>query len=583
MAADPDRRTTVIAQQTTTMELDGVERRRRWLAMPFIALGVAMIIVDATIINVAVPTIIRKLHVSATTAEWFNSIYALVFASLLITLGHAGDVWGRRRLFFAGTVVFVAASLVAATAPDGNILILGRFLQGIGGAMILPATLSTVNATFVGHDRAIAFAIWGSTIGGVAALGPLLGGWLTTAHSWRWAFLINVPIGAVVVAGIFFVVPETRDPDVRRGVDWWGNLLVIIGLATLVFGLIEGAHYGWWQQVASLTVVGLEWPVGLPSPVAMAFVVSLASLAGFVLLEHTRARRGRVVLVDLGLFGIRSFAAGNVAVSVVALGEFGLLFVLPLFLQGVLSYSALDTGLLFLALALGTFFVGGITPRIARRIGARGVARIGLGLEVVGISGLGLSLTPTVSAWTMVPWLFVYGMGVGMATAQLTGVILTDVPVEASGQAAGIQSTSRQVGSALGIAILGSILLTSLTSHTSDALRTLPGLSSVAADRVVHIVRTSGGAAIGSLHGLPGGEHLVHAASSAAVDATCTVALVAAAFILVGLLATLALPPTLPEVETGATEGQPSEHRLTGTAEPSARMTMPQVPNRTNP
>jgi MFS family permease len=522
--------------------------------MPFIALGVAMIIVDATIVNVSVPTIIRELHVSATTAEWFNTIYALVFASLLITLGHTGDVWGRRRLFLVGTVIFVAASLVAATAPNGNVLILGRLLQGIGGAMILPATLSTVNATFVGHDRAIAFAIWGSTIGGVAALGPLLGGWLTTDYSWRWAFLINVPIGAVVVAGIMFVVPETRDPDVRRGVDWWGNLLVITGLATLVFGLIEGGHYGWWKQVASLTVIGTTWPPGVPSPVALALVVSVISLVGFVFLERARTRRGRVVLVDLGLFGIRSFAAGNVAVSVVALGEFGLLFVLPLFLQGVLGYSALDTGLLFLALALGTFLVGGLTPRIARRIGARGVARLGLGLEVVGISGLGLSLSPTVSAWAMVPWLFVYGMGVGMATAQLTGVILTDVPVEASGQAAGIQSTSRQVGSALGIAILGTILLTSLTSHTGNALRTLPGLSSAAADRVVHIVRTSGGAAIGSLHALPGGPQLVQAASAAAVDATRTVALAAAAFILVGLVATFALPPTPPEVDDGTAE-----------------------------
>jgi len=534
-------------------------RRRRWLAMPFVALGVAMIIVDATIVNVAVPTIIRELHVTARTAEWFNTIYALVFASLLITLGHTGDVWGRRRLFLTGTVVFVAASLVAAAAPSGSVLILGRFLQGIGGAMILPATLSTVNATFSGHDRAIAFAIWGSTIGGVAALGPLLGGWLTTDYSWRWAFLINVPIGAVVVAGIVFVVPETREPDLRRGVDWWGNLLLISGLATLVFGLVEGGQYGWWQLVAQFDAPGIRWPEGWPSPVAVAFVVSVISLVGFAFLERARRRQGRVVLVDLGLFGIRSFAAGNVAVAVVALGEFGLLFVLPLFLQGVLGYSALDTGLLFLALALGTFFVGGVTPQLARRITARGVARLGLALEAVGIVGLGLSLSPTVSAWEMVPWLFLYGTGVGMATAQLTGVILTDVPVEDSGQAAGIQSTARQVGSALGIAILGTILLTSLASYTRDALNHVSGLPSPTADRVVHIVRSSGGSAIGSLRDLPNGPQLVHLASAAAIDATRTVAFTAGAFILVGLVATLALPPTAREVDALASPGQETE------------------------
>jgi MFS family permease len=161
--------------------------------MPFIALGVSMIIVDATIVNVAIPSIIRDIGISVTDAEWVNSIYSLVFASLLLTTGRLGDIYGRRRLFLLGTVVFVVASLVAALAPSAGVLILGRFLQGIGGAMLLPASLSTVNALYQGKDRAIAFAIWGSTIGGTAALGPLLGGWLTTAFSWRWALsLIHI-------------------------------------------------------------------------------------------------------------------------------------------------------------------------------------------------------------------------------------------------------------------------------------------------------------------------------------------------------------------------------------------------------
>ena len=514
----------------------------KWLPMPFVALGVSMIIVDATIVNVAVPTIIRELHVSANTAEWFNSIYSLVFAALLITLGHTGDVWGRRKLFALGVVVFVAASLVAATAPTGGVLILGRFLQGIGGAMILPATLSTVNAIYTGKDRAVAFAIWGSTIGGMAAVGPLLGGWLTTDLSWRWAFLINVPIGVAVLAGILFVVPETKDLHVRRGVDWIGNLLVIVGFATLVFGLIEGEHYGWWGQTESLTLGPWTWPASWPSPVPIAFAIAVVSLITFTFVEAARARRGKVVLVNLQLFRIRSFAAGNVAVTVVSFGEFGLLFVLPLFLQGVLGYSALDTGWLFLALAIGSFVVGGATPQLAKRIGTRGVARAGLAFEIVGIAGLGATLSTTVSAWVMAIWLFLYGMGVGMATAQLTGVILVDVPVEDSGQASGIQSTARQVGSALGVAILGSILLTVLTSRTTSALAAIPGLSKAASDQVTNIVRSSGGAAIGSLGAGPNGTAIVHAASNAAVDAARIVAFSAAGFILLGLIATLLLP-----------------------------------------
>ena len=515
----------------------------KWLPMPFVALGVSMIIVDATIVNVAVPTIIRELHVSANTAEWFNSIYSLVFASLLITLGHTGDVWGRRKLFATGVVVFVAASLVAATAPTGAILILGRFLQGIGGAMILPTTLSTVNAIYKGKDSAVAFAIWGSTIGGMAAIGPLLGGWLTTDFSWRWAFLINVPIGLIVLAGIVFAVPETRDPHVRNGIDWTGNLLVIVGFASLVFGLIEGEHYGWWSQTDSLSLGSWAWPTGWPSPVPMAFAIAAVALVAFYVVERSRAKRSKVVLVNLELFRIRSFAAGNVAVTVVAFGEFGLLFVLPLFLQGVLGFSALDTGWLFLSLAIGSFVVGGATPQLAKRISPRGVARTGLVFEIIGITGLGASLSTTVSVWVMAGWLFVYGMGVGMATAQLTGVILVDVPVEESGQASGIQSTSRQVGSALGVAVLGSILLTMLVSKTTSALAALPGVSHTVSDRVVHIVRSSGGAAINSLGSQPNGTAIVHAASDAAVDAARTVSFAAAGFIFLGLVATLLLPP----------------------------------------
>jgi MFS family permease len=515
--------------------------------MPFVALGVAMIIVDATIVNVAVPTIIRDLHVTANTSEWFNSIYSLVFASLLISLGHAGDVWGRRRLFGLGVVVFVAASVVAATAPSSGVLILGRFLQGIGGAMILPTTLSTVNAIYEGRDRAVAFAIWGSTIGGMAALGPLLGGWLTTSFSWRWAFFINIPVGAVVLLGIVRYVPETKDPGVRRGIDWWGNVLAVVGFSTLVFGLIEGEHYGWWHQVAAFSVGPWTWPAGWPSPSPVAFAVAAAALVAFVLVESARARRGAVVLMDLSLFRIRSFGAGNVAVTIVAFGEFGILFALPLFLQGVLGYSALDTGWLFLSLAMGSFVVGGATPQIAKAIGTRGVARIGLALEVVGIAGLGVALSPTVAAWTMAVWLFVYGLGVGMATAQLTGVILVDVPVEVSGQASGIQSTSRQVGSALGVAVLGAALLTQLGSRTSSALASVPGLGQAARDQITAVVRSSGGAAIGSLHHLPMGDQIVAAASVAAVDAARAVCFLAAGFILLGLAATLALPRQRPE------------------------------------
>jgi MFS family permease len=522
---------------------------RRWLGMPFIALGVSMIIVDATIVNVAIPSIIRDLHVSTPTAEWFNAIYALVFAALLITAGRAGDLFGRRRLLILGTLVFVAASLITASAHDGSILIFGRFCQGVGGAMILPSTLSTLNAVFQGRrDRAIAFAIWGSTIGGVAALGPLLGGWLTTDFSWRWAFLINAPIGIAIVAGTLLFVPETTNPNTDRGVDVVGVLTSTIGLASLVFGLIEGQTYGWWSPTPgkALSVAGFSWPWDGIAPSPVAFILAAVAIAIFVRIEASRGRAGKATLVDLSLFRIRSFRNGNVAALTVALGEFGLLFTIPLYLQSVLGYSALNTGTLLLALAGGAFLVGGTTPQVARRLGGRGIVRLGLALEVIGIAGLGFTFAVDTAWWALAPWLFIYGCGVGFATAQLTSVILAEVPVEFSGQASGIQSTFRQVGSALGIAILGSILVTGIGTSFSARLANSQVPVAVRAS-IVDEVKSTGGAVIPALRARAETQEIAAQASAAVVEASRAVAFSAALFVFIGLLATLGLPAVRPE------------------------------------
>ncbi|MGH2513203.1 MAG: MFS transporter, partial [Candidatus Limnocylindrales bacterium] len=195
------------------------EGRRRWVGLAMLSVGVAMIIVDVTVVNVAVPSIIRDLKLDSTQAEWINTIYALVFAALMITLGRLGDVFGRRRLYLIGLAVFCAASVLAGLSPSGDVLILARVLQGVGGAMILPATQAILNANFQGRDRAIAFGIWGSVIGGVAAVGPLLGGFLTTYASWRWAFLINLPVGLFAIAGTLHYLGESRDEHAKAGFD----------------------------------------------------------------------------------------------------------------------------------------------------------------------------------------------------------------------------------------------------------------------------------------------------------------------------------------------------------------------------
>jgi len=517
---------------------------RRWFAMATVALAVSIIIMDATVVNVILPVLIQDLSLTVSQAEWANSIYALVFAALLITVGRMSDLFGRRRLLLVGIVVFVGASVLAAAAESGSVLLAGRFLQGVGGAMILPSTLSTVNAMFTGRERGIAFAIWGSTIGGMAAVGPLLGGWLATDFSWHWAFLINVPIGILIVVGTLLWVPETRDPSARRGVDVPGIALSVVGLSAIVFGLIEGQSYGWWLTDRAPAVGGVSWPFTL-SPIPFVLAAGLLALVAFVLVERSRARAGRLVVLDLSLLRIRSLRYGSIAALIVALGEFGMLFALPLYVQGVLGFTALNTGVLVLALAIGTFLISGGTAQLSRRLGGRAVVRLGLLLEVVAVTGLALSITMTANAWTLAAWLFLYGIGVGLATAQLTNVIMVDVPVAESGQASGFQSTVRQLGSALGIAILGTVLVSTLAAATASNLEQVEGVDAGAQEQLVTVVKQSAGAAIPDLASVPGSSAAVQtAAEEAMVTAARVTTLTAAGVLLVGLLATAGLPPT---------------------------------------
>jgi EmrB/QacA subfamily drug resistance transporter len=514
--------------------------RRRWFALFFLALGVAMIIVDATIVNVAVPSIIRDLGITSTGAQWVQEAYTLVFAALLLTAGRLADRWGRRLLFMVGVVVFMAASVLAARSGTGGELILSRVLQGVGGAMMLPTSLSIINAGFRGRERGIAFAVWGSVIGGTAALGPLLGGWLTTSFSWRWAFGINVPLGLVVFVGCWVFVDESRDEESARGTDVLGALLSAVGFGMLVFGLIEGRTYGWWRPQRQFGFSGFDWTWGV-SVIPVAFLLGLLALLGFALLERARNRAGKVVLLDLSLFRITSFRNGNIAAGIVSLGEFGLLFSLPLWFQNVRGYSAFETGIALLPLAVGSFVSSGFGGQLAQRRGPAFVVRVGIALEIVGVAGIGLVVGPTTSWAVTSPLLFVYGIGVGLATAQLTGVVLVDVPVSRSGQGSGTQSTTRQIGSAFGIAILGTVLFAGLGADLDHRLEQSGQLSAAQRGQVVSAVRDTAGAAIAGLEHSPVTAAVALDAKQAFSQGARLAAWTAAGFLLIGLLATFSL------------------------------------------
>ena len=514
--------------------------RRRWFGLVIISLGVSLIIVDSTIVNVAVPSIIDDLGITSSQAQWVQEVYTLVFASLLLVCGRLADRSGRRRLFALGALIFALASVLAALADSGTSLIAARAVQGIGGALMLPTSLSLLNATFRGRDRGIAFGIWGATIGGTAALGPLLGGWLTTTFSWRWAFGINIPLGAIVIIGLYLLVDESRDPSAARGVDWRGAILSTLGFGALVFGLIEGRTYGWFTSTDTLlSIGGWTWPWTL-SPIPVAFVVGGAGLTIFVLVQRARNAAGQVSMLDLDLFSIPSFRNGNIAAAIVSLGEFGLLFALPLWFQNVRGYSAFQTGVVLLALATGSFLASGLGAAIGRTRTPIFLVRLGIVLEIIGIAGIAVLLRPDSAWYVTAPLLFVYGIGVGFATAQLTGVVLADVPVERSGQGSGTQSTARQIGSAFGIAVLGTVLFSVLGARF-DASLTDAGVPEQTRTQLVAAVKDSAGAVIPTLAAEPATAAIAEDAKQALTDATRLSAATASGFLVVGLLASLSL------------------------------------------
>ena len=512
--------------------------RRRWAGLVFISIAVSLIIVDSTIVNVAIPAIVDDLGISSTEVQWVQEAYTLVFAALLLVWGSLADRFGRRRILVIGVIVFAAASVAAALSMSGEALIASRLVQGVGGSMILPTTLSLINATFRGRERGIAFAVWGSTIGGMAAVGPLLGGWLTTAFSWRWAFGINIPLGILIIVGVVLTVGESRSDRTAR-IDVVGALLSVLAMGSLVFGLIEGRTYGWWLVAQRPSFGGTEWPFDI-SPIPFVFALAALAIIGFIIWGRHRQRAGRSTLLALQLFSIPSFRNGNIAATVVSLGEFGVILALPLWLQFVLGFDALQTGLLLLALAGGSFVASGAAGAASGKVSPVWIVRAGLVAEIVGVAGVGAVVAPDATWGLLIPCLFVYGLGVGLATAQLTGVVLAEVPVADSGAASGTQSTSRQIGAALGVAVLGTVLFTSTAGILGAALDD-KGIPAAEREKVVSAVVDSAGAAIAGLDAQPQTADIATEAKDAFSTGTRYAAWTAAGFLTLGLLATTRL------------------------------------------
>lgn len=519
---------------------------RRWLALGVLAAGLALIVLDGTIVGIALPAIIFDLQLGIAESIWVNALYSMIFAGLLLGAGWLSDRIGRRPQFLIGVAVFVAGSALAGVAGDATGLIAARAVQGVGGALIMPTTVSTINVLFRGRERAAAFGIWGAVLSGTAAIGPLLGGALTQYADWRWIFFVNLPVGLVIVALAARWLPTDASSH-ETSVDVAGLLLSASGLGLLVFGLIEGSDLGWWTPQDAFALGPLTWPLAAPvSVVPLALLLGVALTIGFVWLEASRLRQGRGVLLDLRLFAIPTFAWGNVAAAMVSVGEFALVFAMPLFLINVSNLDVMSAGWVLAAMAFGAFVSGASARRLSASMGPANVVVLGLVLEVLGVAWTALTASVGVPGWVEALSLAVYGLGLGLAAAQLTSTVMVGVPEAMSGVASATQGTIRQVGAALGSALAGTTLAVGLGVRLPIRLAEVAGLPDSVRDSVLQpTIDTVGGlipmirSGLGETTLGPWRRPVGEALARGFADATAAALWAAVAFLALGLAAAL--------------------------------------------
>ena len=453
----------------------------KWSVLGVLAIALFMINLDVTIVNIALPAIMNDLGASLADIEWVVNIYILVFAVSLITLGRLGDIFGRKRFFIVGLVVFTLASLSCGLSQNIEMLIMSRVFQALGGAAMMPTTLALINVAFKDGNRGQAMGIWGAVSGAASALGPIIGGLLVHYLSWEYIFLVNIPLGIIAVILGSMIIEESTEYLPDRYIDFPGIFTASLALFCLTFALIEGQSYGW----SSALIIGL-------------FLVSAISLAAFILIE----KRSRLPLIDLNLFLDRHFSAGNVLNALLMFSLMGILFMLVLFLEIVLHFSAIKTGLVLLPMPVAVL----ITAPIAGKLADKGISRwvLAAGMFITGASIFLLSDLSVDTTWQslLIP-LALAGLGMGLVMAPVNTVIMAAAPLEKSGAASGIMSTTRQIGSLMGIAILGAVLQSRLISSITASLNNIPALTDEVKAKITDAMNSGGFSGGMNFNGIP--------------------------------------------------------------------------------
>jgi EmrB/QacA subfamily drug resistance transporter len=422
------------------------EENKKWWTLGAVAFGLFMIMLDNTIVNVALPSIQRDLGIDVSELEWVVNGYALTFAVLMLTGGKLADLFGRRLVFIVGLAVFTGSSLACGLAESADVLIGARVVQGVGAALMNPATLSIITATFPPRQRGMALGIWVGVSAVALAIGPLVGGVIAEHIDWGWIFFINVPVGILAIVVARLVIRESRDTSAEQRLDVPGLLTSGVALFALTYGLIEANTYGW----TSTRILSF-------------FALAAVGLVLFVVLEL----RQRIPMLDLSLLRNGTFAGANATMMLVALAMFGVFFFVSLYMQNVLGYSATEAGASFLPMTMLIILIAPLAGRFSDRVGSRWL--MGAGMSLVAFSLLLFSrLDASSGFWDLLPGLLIGGAGMAMVMTPTTAAAMGSVPVDKAGVGSAVLNSMRQVGGSLGIAIMGSIVLSYADAGPGD-------------------------------------------------------------------------------------------------------------------
>jgi EmrB/QacA subfamily drug resistance transporter len=439
-------------------------RGNPWAVLGVVSLGFFMTLLDLTIVNIAIPNMILKLHASLDDVLWVLNAYALVLAVLVITAGRLGDLFGPRTMFAAGVALFTAASAACGFAPGAGWLIGFRAVQGLGAAMLMPQTLALITMVFPAERRGAAFGVWGAVAGAATIAGPTLGGLLVTAFDWRWIFFVNLPIGALVLAVTFVIIPDLR-PGRKHRLDFRGVMLASLALLAICYGLVEGQRYDWGKVAGFISI-----PLIIGAGVVL--------LAVFLIDQARRQKNDDEPLIPFALFRNRNFSLMNWVSCTLSIGMLGIFLPLTIYLQSALGFSALKAGLTLMPSSLVMIILAPGLGRLTDKIGGKYILISGLSLFAIGMGWVVLIATPTSTWYDFLPALVVAGIGMGGTFAPLTTTAMREIEPRLAGAASGVLNTTRQVGSVIGTAAVGALLqnrlVAALTSEATARAAALP-------------------------------------------------------------------------------------------------------------